>query len=186
MRKSLQSPLPLAVILIAAILPVTMLTTAHPAEAKPFAGSTEPVVVVVSHRDLDLTNQADVAVLDQRIASSVKRACPVLTRNLKELSHARQCRKTAAAHASAKKDVAVAAAEANRPHYASASDPKALAAQYAGPGGPSGAARLPAARLRTTGGGPWLGSPGPMFEDAAGAAPGAAQEIRSQNEGKIE
>ncbi|WP_448140374.1 UrcA family protein [Sphingopyxis fribergensis] len=129
MRKSLHSPLPLAAILLAAIIPVTSMFAAPPAMAKPSARSTEPVEVVVNHRDLDLTNEADVARLDQRIASSVKRACPVLTRDLRELSHARQCRKTAAAHATARKDIAVAAAQANRQHLASAQGPKSVAAQ---------------------------------------------------------
>lgn len=127
MRKSLQSPLPLAALLLGLILPVASLTTAPPANAMP--GSTEPVRVVVSHGDLDLTDAADVARLDQRIASSVKRACPILTRDLRELAHARRCRQTAAADATAKKDIAVAAAEFHRRQHAAARDPKAVAAQ---------------------------------------------------------
>lgn len=127
MRKSLQSPLPLAALLIALILPVASLTTAPPANA--MSGSTEPVRVVVSHGDLDLTNAADLARLNQRLASSVKRACPILTRDLRELSHARRCRQTAAANATAKKDIAIAAAQANRQQHATARDPNAVAAQ---------------------------------------------------------
>lgn len=125
MTKAFQSLLP-AVLLVA--LPLAMGAAPGPAAAKMWPGSTEPVRVEVSHRDLDLTDAADVAVLEQRIASSVKRACPVLTRSLREASHARQCRKTAAANAAAASEVAIAEAQANRTRFASRDD-KAVAAQ---------------------------------------------------------
>jgi len=129
MTSNFRTLLPLAAILLSAALPIAALLSTTPAVAQPRSGSAEPVEVVVNHGDLDLTETADVARLDQRIRSSVKRACPVLTRSLDELAHANQCRKTAAARAYAQKDIAVAAALATRQRFAGASDPKAVAAQ---------------------------------------------------------
>jgi UrcA family protein len=129
MTSTFRSLLPLTAILLSAVLPIAALLSVTPAMAKPAVGSTDPVRVVVSHGDLDLTDASDVAVLDQRIRSSVKRACPALTRNLRETAHAAQCRRAAAARAHAQKDVAIASAEANRQRFASASDPSAVAAQ---------------------------------------------------------
>ena len=129
MTSTFRSLLPLTAILLSAVLPIAALVSVTPAMAKPVSGSTEPVRVVVSHGDLDLTNASDVARLDQRIRSSVKRACPTLTRNLRETAHASQCRKTASVRAHAQKDVAIASAQADRAQFASAGDRKAVAAQ---------------------------------------------------------
>ncbi|WP_447753177.1 UrcA family protein [Sphingopyxis fribergensis] len=129
MFKASQTLLPLSAILLSAVLPIAALISATPASARPASASTEPVRVVVNHGDLDLTDASDVAVLDQRIRSSVKRACPVMTRNLRETAHAARCRKSAAARALQQKDVAIASAQANRPQFASANDTKAVAAQ---------------------------------------------------------
>ncbi len=111
------------------ILPAAALLAAAPAAAEPFPGSAEPVQVVVGHGDLDLTDAADVARLERRIDSSVRRACPALTRNLRETAHAQQCRRTARARATEQKQVAIAAAHANRTRFASNGDDKAVAQQ---------------------------------------------------------
>lgn len=128
MFKASQTALPLAAILLSAALPIAALISATPASAKT-RGSFEPVSVVVDHRDLDLTDASDLAVLEQRIRSSVKRACPTLTRDLREAAYARQCRQITAARALEQKEIAVASAQANRPQFAAANDPKAVAAQ---------------------------------------------------------
>ena len=129
MFKLSQTALPLTAILLSAVLPIAALISATPASAKTMPGATEPVEVVVHHNDLDLTDASDVARLDQRIRSSVKRACPTLTRALRETAHARQCRKTASARALQQKEVAVASAHANRQQFAAANDRNAVAAQ---------------------------------------------------------
>jgi len=129
MFKLSQTALPLTAILLSAVLPIAALISATPASAKTMTGATEPVEVLVKHGDLDLTDESDVARLDQRIRSSVKRACPKLTRNLRETAHARQCRKTASARALEQKEVAIASALAGRQQFAAAKDRNAVAAQ---------------------------------------------------------
>lgn len=128
MTSNFRSLLPLTAILLSAVLPIAALLSVTPAMARPVSG-TEPVEVIVEHGDLDLTASAGVAALDRRIRSSVKQACPALTRDLREAAHVRECRKTAAARAATQRDVAIAAAEADRPRLASSTDPKAVAVQ---------------------------------------------------------
>lgn len=129
MRSIHHSPLRLGAILAFAIIPAAMIAMTVPAHAESARGSTEPVSVIIRHGDLDLTGPDGVAALERRIASSVKRACPTLTRDLREQVHARKCRQAAALRASRDKQVAIAAAEARRPRLAAAASDGKVSAQ---------------------------------------------------------
>ena len=125
MRKAFQPLLP-AILLVA--MPLAFGAAPTPAAAKAAPGSTEPVRVLVSHDDLDLTGDAGIAALERRIQSAEKTACPAMTRSLREIAHARACRKTAAANAKTQSEIAIATARAGRAQFAS-NDDKAVAAQ---------------------------------------------------------
>ncbi|ALJ14688.1 UrcA family protein [Sphingopyxis macrogoltabida] len=110
------------------LLPLTVLLAGAPAAVQA-RGGIEPVRVTISHRDLDLTDPADVAVLERRIRGSVKMACPTLARTLTEIAHARKCERVVTEQAATQKQVAIAEAEANRVRYASGGGNKAVAVQ---------------------------------------------------------
>jgi UrcA family protein len=52
------------------------------ASAKSFPGSLGQTRVVVRHRDLDLSDAKDVAIVEQRLRIAVREARPAMTRSL--------------------------------------------------------------------------------------------------------
>lgn len=114
------------------LMPVAALN-ASPAAANDAAslGGLEPTRVVVDFSDLDLTNPQGVATLERRTASAIKRACPVQSRNLREVAHARKCVKTAKLRADADTQLAVENAVSGRTQFAStgSADRRTLQAQ---------------------------------------------------------
>ena len=72
-------------------LSFTLVIAAAPAVAKPVSGL-EPTTVNVDYSDLDLSSDAGVATLGVRVRSAIKRACPEMTRDLRQQAVARKCR----------------------------------------------------------------------------------------------
>jgi UrcA family protein len=103
------------------LLPVALLVAVAPAAAEP-VGGLEPTRVNVAYGDLDLATDAGAATLAVRVRSAIKRACPELTRDLRQQAVARKCRSAAAENAKAASEVAIAAARAGSPRLASGGD----------------------------------------------------------------
>lgn len=94
---------------------------AVPAAAEPVSGL-EPTSVNVDYGDLDLASDAGVATLATRVRSAIKRACPEMTRDLRQQAAARKCRTAAAARATEATEVAIASARAGSPRLASGTE----------------------------------------------------------------
>ncbi len=105
---------------------ITFLQTA--AFAAPVAAQGAQRTVLVSVKDLNLANPADVTRLDARIARAAKAACePGDWRNLKELTMRPSCESSAIAAATPKKEKLVAMAQsaqlaASRPETGNTAD----------------------------------------------------------------
>ncbi len=102
-------------------LSLTLVTAAAPAVAEPVSGL-EPTTVNVDYSDLDLSSDAGVATLGVRVRSAIKRACPEMTRDLRQQAVARKCRTAAAARANEATEIAVASARADSPRLASGTE----------------------------------------------------------------
>jgi len=108
-------------LLLPSLLSLTMLIAAVPAVAKPVSGL-EPTTVNVDYSDLDLSSDAGVATLGVRVRSAIKRACPEMTRELRQQATARKCRAAAAARANEATEIAIASARASSPRLASGTE----------------------------------------------------------------
>lgn len=115
-------------VLFPSLLSLTLVIAAAPAGAEPVSGS-EPTRVTVDSSDLDLSSDAGVATLGVRVRSAIKRACPEMTRELRQQSAARKCRTAAAARAREATEVAIASARAGSPRLASGAERPSAALQ---------------------------------------------------------
>lgn len=93
------------------------ITAAAPALAAP-ANSTE-FNATVEHDDLDLTTQRGIARLDERVRTTVRRACANGGRDSASIRLERECRNGALAAAETQVRLAIVEANADRPRFAS-------------------------------------------------------------------
>lgn len=108
-------------VLLPSLLSLTLVIAAAPAVAEPVSGL-EPTTVNVDYSDLDLSSDAGVATLGVRVRSAIKRACPEMTRDLRQQAAARKCRTAAAERANEATEIAIASARAGSPRLASGTE----------------------------------------------------------------